>query len=153
MSWRCGVRGALFGISRQYSILNKNGVNPLLQVIESQKHYCIEHSSYNLKVNRTLSSEHCYELYDKICLIMAASKTQDTLEASNVEMIENNREPDNEKSLDENVYDAQALHRMGKRKIEKTLLRKADLCIVPLAALAYLVSYLVRLVPLLLDNI
>lgn len=84
---------------------------------------------------------------------MASSKAEDTLEASNVEMIENNRGPDNEKSFDEDAYNAQDLLGMGKKKIEKRLLRKVDLCIVPLAALAYLVSYLVRQVPLLLDNI
>ncbi|KAM0449603.1 hypothetical protein ACHAO4_007268 [Trichoderma viride] len=75
---------------------------------------------------------------------MATSKAEDTLEASNVEMIENGRRPDNEKNFDEDVYNAQSLHRIGKTKVEKTLLRKADLCIVPLAALAYLVSYLDR---------
>lgn len=80
---------------------------------------------------------------------MAISKVEDTLEASDVEMIENYRGPDNEKKFDEDAYNAQNLPRMGKTKIEKTLLLKADLCIVPLAALAYLVSYLVRLVPLL----
>lgn len=83
---------------------------------------------------------------------MATSKAEDTLEASNVEMIENGRRPDNEKNFDEDVYNAQSLHRIGKTKVKKTLLRKADLCIVPLAALAYLVSYLVRLVPLVLNN-
>lgn len=83
---------------------------------------------------------------------MATSKVKDTPEASNIEMIENNRRLDDEKNLDEDAYNAQDLHRMGKRKIEKTLLRKADLCIVPLAALAYLVSYLVSLAPLLLGK-
>lgn len=83
-------------------------------------------------------------------MTMATSKVENTLEASNVEMIENCKRPDNEKNFDEDAYNAQILPRMGKTKIEKTLLLKADLCIVPLAALAYLVSYLVRLIPLLL---
>jgi hypothetical protein len=83
---------------------------------------------------------------------MALSKTEDALEASNVEMIENNRGPDNEKNFDEDAYNAHDVLPVGTTKIEKTLLRKADLCIVPLAALAYLVSYLVRLVPLPLIN-
>ncbi|PNP45059.1 hypothetical protein TGAMA5MH_03108 [Trichoderma gamsii] len=73
---------------------------------------------------------------------MVTGKTEDTLAASNVEMIENNRRPDNEKNFDEDAYNTQHLLRMGKLKIEKILLRKADLCIVPLAALAYLVFHI-----------
>ncbi|KAL7915552.1 MFS general substrate transporter [Trichoderma velutinum] len=75
---------------------------------------------------------------------MVISKIEDTLETSDVEMIENYRGVDSEVNPDENAYQAQTLPRTDRTRAEKTLLLKADLCIVPLAALAYLVSYLDR---------
>jgi hypothetical protein len=76
---------------------------------------------------------------------MAVGKMKDILGSSDIEMIENWKEPDNAKKPSADANELQTLPTMRKTKIEKSLLRKADLCIVPLAALSYLVSYLVRL--------
>ena len=69
------------------------------------------------------------------------SKREDGPGSLTVEMVENN---DHEK-FNSNAYEHQGEATLGKTKEQKALVLKTDLCIVPLAALCYLVSYMVQL--------
>lgn len=63
--------------------------------------------------------------------------------SSDVEMIESHAGLDSAKDIASDAYGIHSLRTGHKTKAERTLLLKADMCIVPLAALCYLVSYLV----------
>ena len=76
---------------------------------------------------------------------MAGNKLNDAMGPPEVEMIENHEGQDHETKLDSTAYEHQILSTTPKTRAEKALMLKADLCIVPLAALCYLVSYMVRL--------
>lgn len=79
-------------------------------------------------------------------LVMAIGKSGvGALETSDVEMIEHHRGEDDAKIVYSDGYGPQGLRTGRKTKAERTLLLKADMCIAPLAALCYLVSYLVSL--------
>jgi hypothetical protein len=76
--------------------------------------------------------------------VMIMGKAEDIPESADAEMIENHSRLDDGMKISSDVYVPQSPHTSRKTKEEKALLLKADLCIVPLAALCYLVSYLVR---------
>jgi hypothetical protein len=73
---------------------------------------------------------------------MGADKV-DGVGSPDVEMIENHGGIDDVKKGYPDAYLAPDSNTRLKSKAEKRLLLKADVCIVPLAALCYLVSYLV----------
>jgi hypothetical protein len=74
---------------------------------------------------------------------MTMGKAEDPRATLDVEMIEHPEDPNDITKSCPEAYESQGLTTTYKTKAERAVLLKADLCIVPLAALCYLVSYLV----------
>src|ERR1700761_6789050 len=89
---------------------------------------------YIVSVRRALSSSYFIQSKSVITVpAMTIGKAGDGLGPADVEKIESHRERDDLEKPDSDAYEPQVVGRQHKTKQEKALLRKSDMCIVPLA--------------------